>query len=140
MPHCLLLPAAQIQSQATLCTGDSYRNLYKIRAGKQQDEFEFTDQNENRFCKRPLEYFQELSLKAFQQKDQYNGQRVFVTNGLKDKLDPDGTMNQTMIEFSNSIKKNLGDKISYKYLTYQNDGHVPFQSLYHGLKFVFESN
>jgi hypothetical protein len=87
-----------------------------------------------------LEYFQELSLKAFQQKDQYNGQRVFVTNGLKDKLDPDGTMNQTMIEFSNSIKKNLGDKISYKYLTYQNDGHVPFQSLYHGLKFVFESN
>jgi hypothetical protein len=49
-------------------------------------------------------------------------------------------MNQTMIEFSNSINNNLGDKISYEYVTYQNDGHVPFQSLYHGLKFVFESD
>ncbi len=86
------------------------------------------------------DYFQELSLKSFQQKDQFNGQKVFVTNGLKDELDPDGKMNQTMIEFSNSIRNNLGDKISYKYLTYQNDGHVPFQSLYHGLKFVFESD
>jgi predicted alpha/beta superfamily hydrolase len=86
------------------------------------------------------EYFLELSLKAFQQKDQFSGQKVFVTNGLKDELDPDGKMDQTMIEFSNSINNNLGDKISYEYVTYQNDGHVPFQSLYHGLKFVFESD
>jgi predicted alpha/beta superfamily hydrolase len=86
------------------------------------------------------DYFNELSLKAFLQKDLFNGQRVFVTNGLKDELDPEGKMNQTMLEFSNSVQNNLGDKISYNYLTYPSDGHVPFQSLYHGLKFVFESN
>jgi predicted alpha/beta superfamily hydrolase len=86
------------------------------------------------------DFFMESSEKAFQNKELFAGQKIFITNGLKDELDPDGKMNQTMIAFSNSIKNNLGDKITYKYLTYKNEGHVPFQSIYHGLKFIFESN
>ena len=85
-------------------------------------------------------YFKELSHKAFQQTDQFNGQTIFITNGLKDELDPDGRMNQGIIDFSNTIKAHLGNKVTYKYLTYENLGHVPFYSLYDGLKFVFESN
>ena len=86
------------------------------------------------------DYFKELSLKAFQQKEQFNGQTIFISNGLKDQLDPDGLMNQSMIDFSNSVKDNLGNRLNLKYLTYENEGHVPFQSIYHGLKFIFDSN
>ena len=83
-------------------------------------------------------YFSELCSEAFKQKKQYNGQKIFITNGLKDKLDPNGEMNQAMQEFSASVKNNLEAKIAIKYMSYKNEGHIPFQSLYHGLKFVFQ--
>lgn len=89
------------------------------------------------FCE---DYFKELSLQSFQHKEQYIGQKIFITNGIKDELDPNGKMNQTMINFSNSIKEKLENRVRYKYLTYENEGHVPFQSIYHGLKFIFEPN
>ncbi len=84
-------------------------------------------------------YFKELSVKAFQQKEQFNGKKLFITNGLKDPLDPNGKMNQAMIDFTNSVKDNLEERVSYKYLTYENEGHVPFQSIYHGLRYIFET-
>lgn len=83
-------------------------------------------------------YFKELSIKASLQNEQFNGQKIFITNGLKDELDPNGEMNQTMNDFSNSIQDKLGEKISIQYLTYEKEGHVPFQSLYHGLKFIYK--
>lgn len=86
------------------------------------------------------QYFKKISNKAFQQIDQYNGQKIFITHGLKDPLDPDGTIHQQMIDFSKSVKDNLGNKISCKYLFYENGGHVPKNSLYDGLKYLFESN
>jgi len=85
-------------------------------------------------------FFKELSVKAFQEPDKFDGKKLFITNGLKDPLDPNGKMNQVMLDFTNSIEENLGDRVSYKYLTYENEGHVPFQSTYHGLKFIFESD
>ena len=83
-------------------------------------------------------YFRELSLASFQQIDQFNGQKLFITNGLKDEIDPDGEMNREMADFSNSVKDKLGDRIKFKYLTYENGGHMPFYSLYDGLKFIYE--
>jgi len=85
-------------------------------------------------------YFKELSKKTFQQIDQFNGQKLFITNGLKDPLDPDGKLQLQILDFSNSIHESLKDKIVHKYLTYENEGHVPYHSLYDGLKFIFESN
>jgi len=82
------------------------------------------------------DFFKVLSGKAFQNKELFVGKKIFITNGLKDPLDPDGKMNQTMIDFSNSLKENLGNRISCKYLTYENEGHVPFHSLYDGLSFI----
>ena len=83
------------------------------------------------------DHFKDLSAKAFNRKEQFKNQKLFITNGLKDQLDPDGKMNQTMIDFSNTIKENLGNRITYKYQTYENEGHVPFYSLHDGLKFIF---
>lgn len=60
---------------------------------------------------------------------------VFLTNGLKDPLDPDGKMNQMIVEFSKLIESK--ENITCEYLTYKDEGHVPYQSLYHGLKFAY---
>lgn len=85
-------------------------------------------------------YFKELSLKTFQQIDRFKGQKLFITNGLKDPLDPDGILQLQIVDFSNSIHESLKNKIVHKYLIYENEGHVPYHSLYDGLKFIFESN
>lgn len=85
-------------------------------------------------------FFKEFSLKSFQQTDQFNGRKIFITNGLKDELDPDGKMNQTLIDFSNSVKDKLGNRVLCKYLTYEDEGHVPFYSLYDGLKYIYKTS
>jgi predicted alpha/beta superfamily hydrolase len=82
-------------------------------------------------------YFKDLSFKSFQQIDDFNGQKIFITNGLKDELDPDGQENRAVIDFSLSVKAILSDRVKFKYLTYENEGHVPFHSVYDGLKFIY---
>ncbi len=85
-------------------------------------------------------YFKEISLKSFQQLDQYNGRKIFITNGLKDHLIDQVNSLQQMTDFSNLVKEKIGNRVRYKYLTYENEGHVPFHSLYDGLKFIYQSN
>ncbi len=84
------------------------------------------------------DFFKELSLKSFQQNDQFNGQKIFITNGLNDPLNSQVDALGQMTEFSSLLKDKLGMKVGYKYLTYENGGHVPFHSLYDGLKFIYE--
>lgn len=83
------------------------------------------------------ECFTELSHKAFQQIDQFYYKDIFISNGLKDPLDPDGEYHEQILDFSNDMKDRLRNKSRIKYLTYENQGHVPFLSLYEGLKFIF---
>ena len=85
-------------------------------------------------------FFKELSQKAFQQTEQFKDKKIFITHGLKDPLDPNGKVHQQMTDFSKSINNNLKDQVSCKYLFYKNEGHVPKNSLYDGLIFLFESN
>ena len=85
-------------------------------------------------------FFKELSLKSFQQIDQFHGQKLFITNGLNDPLNSQVDAFGQMIDFSSLLKNKLGMKVGYKYVTYENGGHVPFHSLYDGLKFIYESD
>lgn len=89
------------------------------------------------FCEN---YFYELSLKSFQQIDKFNGQKIFITNGLNDPLIAQVNSLQQMIDFCNLVKEKLGSRVTYKYLTYENEGHVPFYSLFDGLKFIYQSD
>ncbi|NOU19527.1 MAG: hypothetical protein HOO91_18380 [Bacteroidales bacterium] len=89
------------------------------------------------FCEN---YFKEISLKSFQQYDKFNGQKIFITNGLKDPLIAQVNSLQQMTDFSNLVKEKLGNRVAYKYLTYENEGHVPFHSLFDGLKFIYQTN
>ena len=85
------------------------------------------------------EFFTELYNKSFNQLNLFNGQEIFITNGLQDPLDPEGTFQKEIADFSNTIKNKLGNKVRHKYLIYENEGHVPFHSIYDGLKYFFVS-
>ena len=84
-------------------------------------------------------FFKELSQKAFQKPEQFEGKNIIITHGLKDPLDPDGNIHQQMTEFSKSVTTNLENQVSCKYLLYENEGHVPKGSLKDGLTFLVES-
>ncbi len=62
--------------------------------------------------------------------------KIFLTNGLKDFLDPGGLMDEQIKSFAELIGSD--ENILCKYKIYKDEGHVPYPSLYHGLKFCFE--
>ncbi len=81
-------------------------------------------------------FFKELSYEAFQQPEQFDGKKLFMTHGLKDPLDPEETIHQQMTDFVNSVKKSLGNQVACKYHFYENEGHVPKSSLKDGLAWL----
>jgi predicted alpha/beta superfamily hydrolase len=86
------------------------------------------------------DYFTKLTDRAFQQPDLYRGKKIFMSNSLIDNYDKDHDVHKQMLEFSEKIKAKLGDRVQYKYVTYNNYPHVPFPSLYDGLKYIFEAD
>ena len=82
------------------------------------------------------QYFLDLSARAFQTVESFANRRVFMANSLHDQYDPDQAIHRQMIGFSELIKRNLGETLSYRYDTYENYPHVPFPCLYDGLRFV----
>lgn len=85
------------------------------------------------------EYFITLRNKAFAHPQNYRGQKVFITSGLLDPLDPEGTIHNQLLDFSDDVNNKLSKRIYFKHVSYENEGHVPFHSLYDGLKFIFET-
>ncbi len=63
---------------------------------------------------------------------------IFLTQGLKDPLDPEGTISENVKKIISQIQTN--PNISIEYLVYENEGHVPYQSLYHALKFLYSTD
>lgn len=61
---------------------------------------------------------------------------LFLTYGSKDPLDPDGAIRRQLSDFKGLIESDKG--INFLYKIYPEEGHVPYQSLYHGLKFIYE--
>lgn len=62
--------------------------------------------------------------------------KVFLSYGAKDVLDPEGVIHEQLSIFVQLIES--GENIDSKYNIYEEEGHVPYQSLYHGLKFIYE--
>ena len=82
------------------------------------------------------DYFLELSTRAFRTPESFANRRVFMANSLHDQYDPDQAIHRQMIGFSELIKRDLRETLSYRYETYENYPHVPFPCLYDGLRFV----
>jgi uncharacterized protein len=84
-------------------------------------------------------YFSVLTDKAFKNKEQFNGKKLFVANSLADTYDPKKEVHFAMLEFKKRVEAELGEKISFKYVTYENYGHVPYPSFYDGLKYILKT-
>lgn len=64
--------------------------------------------------------------------------KIFLTHGLNDFLDPDGVIKKQLLNFTKKIESE--ENIVCELKIYGDEGHVPFQSLYHGLRFLNSSN
>ena len=83
-------------------------------------------------------YFNGLATEAFQNKEDFNGKKLFVANSLADPQDPNKEIHQSIVDFSKRIQSELNDRVTFKYMTYENAGHVPYSSFYDGMKFISE--
>lgn len=81
-------------------------------------------------------YFENLS-HDFLQTEQATVKNIFLTYGQTDFLDPEGVIKNQLIRFTQSLESI--ENINCKLKIYEEEGHVPFQSLYHGLKFIYPS-
>lgn len=82
------------------------------------------------------EYFIDLT-NAFLKVELNKQTNVFLTHGLTDFLDPEGVIKKQLIDFSHRIESK--ENIVCQLKIYEDEGHVPFQSLYHGLRFIYTS-
>lgn len=69
--------------------------------------------------------------------EQIKPTNIFLTHGMTDFLDPEGVIKKQLVDFSHRIKSK--ENIACKLKIYDDEGHVPFQSLYHGLRFIYAS-
>jgi predicted alpha/beta superfamily hydrolase len=83
-------------------------------------------------------YFRNLAEESLLQKNRFTGQRLFISNGLKDPLDPDGELHQQMVVFTEFLTRELEGSISLQYWPYKGEGHVPFHSLHDALRFIYQ--
>jgi hypothetical protein len=81
------------------------------------------------------EYFIKLT-NDFLKTKQNKTKKIFLTHGLNDFLDPDGVIKKQLLDFIQLIEP--VENIVCKLKIYKEEGHVPFQSLYHGLRFNYE--
>ena len=85
------------------------------------------------------DYFMDLSEQAFQKPGDFEGRKIFMANSLNDPYDADRVIHKQLADFSELIKTRLGERISYKYVTYADYGHVPYPGFYDGIRFIYES-
>lgn len=80
------------------------------------------------------EYFTNLT-NDFLKTKQTKTRNIFLTHGLTDFLDPEGVIKEQLLNFTEKIESK--ENIVCKLKIYEDEGHVPFQSLYHGLRFIY---
>ena len=61
-----------------------------------------------------------------------------MTHGSKDFLDPDGVIKKQLLNFTQLIESDKNTVCKLK--IYEDEGHVPYSSLYHGLRFLYGGN
>lgn len=84
------------------------------------------------------DYFTVLAEEAFKNKDSFSNKKLFVANSLSDPLDPKQEIHKSILDFSKLLESSLGNRVNFKYKTYENGGHVPYAAFYEGMKFINE--
>ena len=60
--------------------------------------------------------------------------KIFITHGDKDFLDPNRVVKKQLLKFTQLLESD--ENIICKLKIYKDEGHVPYPSLYHGLRFL----
>jgi len=81
------------------------------------------------------DYFIHLTEKMLQT-GQVQTRKIFLTHGTRDHLDPNGSVQEQLQYFIQLISADIN--LVSKLHIYEDEGHVPYPSLYHGLKFIYE--
>ena len=80
-------------------------------------------------------YFFKLTKKMLEEEEK-EPKKIILTYGAKDILDPEGVMRDQISNFVQLIEAE--NRIESRYKIYEDENHVPYQSLYHGLKYFYE--
>jgi predicted alpha/beta superfamily hydrolase len=64
---------------------------------------------------------------------------IYVANGKQDSYDPDGTITKRGDQFLESLKQTVTTTVFLKYKMYDEEGHVPYYTIYDGLKWIYHN-
>ncbi len=62
---------------------------------------------------------------------------LFIANGKIDQNDPDGSITKAGAQFLESLRSVVPGTVVVKSVTYESEGHVPFPTIYDGLKWIY---
>ena len=64
---------------------------------------------------------------------------LFVGNGKLDTNDPDGTITKRGDQFLELLKQTVPASVIVKSKVYEEEGHVPYPTIYDGLKWIYSN-
>ena len=79
----------------------------------------------------------ETELKRSQEVGHSRKKYIFVGNGRRDAYDPDGSTAKRGYMFLESLQRAAPDTVLLKTKVYEDEGHVPFPSVYDGLRWIY---
>ena len=62
---------------------------------------------------------------------------LFAANGKRDAYDPDGSITKRGAQFLDSLRLTVPESVIMVSKDYEDEGHVPFPSVYDGLQFIY---
>jgi hypothetical protein len=122
-----------------LC-GQSLSSLFALYSFLEQpDIFDAYILGSFGFYKESLSVLFENELKRNSDLKSIGTKYLFVGNGKLDKNDPDGTITKRGDQFLELPKQTVPSSVIMKCKVYEEEGHVPYPTIYDGLKWIYNN-
>ena len=122
-----------------LC-GQSLSSLFALYSFLEQpDIFDAYILGSFGFYKESLSVLFENELKRNSDIKSIGTKYLFVGNGKLDKNDPDGTITKRGDQFLELLKQTVPSSVMMKCKVYEEEGHVPYPTIYDGLKWIYNN-
>ena len=122
-----------------LC-GQSLSSLFALYSFLEQpDIFDAYILGSFGFYKESLSVLFENELKRNSDIKSIGTKYIFVGNGKLDKNDPDGTITKRGDQFLELLKQTVPSSVMMKCKVYEEEGHVPYTTIYDGLKWIYNN-
>lgn len=121
-----------------ILSGQSLSSLFALYSFLEQpDLFDAYILGSFGFYKESLAVLFENELKKNSNLKTVGTKYIFVGNGKLDKYDPDGTITKRGDQFLELLTQTAPSVVKLKCKTYEEEGHVPYPSVYDGLKWIY---